>query len=134
LGAVGTMLGAFMAMGGIFLSYWVAFEFTDKYVALLLFLLFGVLGGLSLGALNSRKAKTQAKYKNEYIAYAGMFFAATVLLAVYHFVFDDLAKITAKIPVGSGYEPSMVLVNSFLSGILTQLGLGLVIANSLAEN
>ncbi|MHA2502984.1 MAG: hypothetical protein ACXAE3_08945 [Candidatus Kariarchaeaceae archaeon] len=118
-------------MGGLFLTIWVTFTITNNLLIFLLFSLFGILGGMSLGALNGRKARSQAKYKNEYTAYAAMMFAAIVFLALYYFIFGFDA-VTAKNV--SDFPDATVVGIGALSGVLTELGLGLVIANSLAES
>ena len=120
-----------MTMGGLFLTIWLTFTVTDNMLIFLLFALFGILGGMSLGALNGRKARNQAKYKNEYTAYAAMMFAAIVLLALYYFIFG-MGPITDRNV--SDFSDELVVLFAGLSGILTELGLGLVIANSLAED
>ena len=118
-------------MGGLFLTIWVTFTITDTFRIFLLFSLFGILGGMSLGALNGRKAKAQTKYKNEYTAYAAMMFAAIIFLALFYFIFG-FESVNAKNV--SGFDDSVVVAIAALSGILTELGLGLVISNSLTEN
>ncbi len=130
MGAFGSVLGGLLSMGGIFLAIWTTFTITDNYLIFLLFPLFGILGGLALGALNGRKARTQEKYKNEYTAYAAMSFAAIVFLALYYFIFG-VDPVTAANQ--SEFSDSLVVVLGALSGILVELGFGLVIANSLSE-
>ena len=130
MGAFGSVLGGIMFMGSLFLGYWTAFVFTDGYIGLLLFTLFALLGGFALGALNSRKARQQAKYENEYTAYAGMMFAATIFLGVYYLVFA-ITNIEAK--VVADLEANIVVVIAMAAGIMGQIGLGLTVANSIAE-
>lgn len=131
IGAFGSVLGGIMTMGGLFLTIWVTFTITETFLIFLLFSLFGILGGMSLGALNGRKAKSQTKYKNEYTAYAAMMFAAIIFLGLYYFIFG-FETVTAKNV--SGFDDAVVVGIATLSGIMTELGLGLVIANSLTEN
>lgn len=132
MGAFGSTIGGIMTMGSLFLGGWLVFTFTDKYYPLLWFILFGILGGVALGALNGRKARTQIKYKNEYTAYAGMFFAAIVLMGSWYFFFA-LDKITKKINDDADLSAEEVLGISVGAGLMLMFGLGLVVANSLAD-
>ena len=97
----------------------------------ILFPIFGMLGGFALGSLNSRKARSQDKYKNEYVAYASMAFAAIAFLAGFYFIFG-----TARIAANnvSDFADTVVVSLAAASGILVEIGLGLVIANALSEN
>ena len=131
MGAFGSFLGGLLTVAGIALSIWTTFTITQTYLVFLLFPLFGLLGGISLGALNGRKARTYAKYKNEYTAYAAMAFTAIVALMLYYFIFG-FDKITSNNV--SDFADSVVVIIGAASGLLVQVGLGLVIANSLAEN
>lgn len=120
-----------MAMGSIFLGIWTTFVFTDNALGLLWFTLFGILGGLSVGSLNGRKARTQTKYKNEYTIYAAMFFAAIVFLGVYY-LFLAPYKMENKV-VPDALEAAQVVYVAVLGGLLGLFGIGLAVANSLAE-
>ena len=119
-------------MGTIFIGVWTTFTFTEKYLPLLLFTLFGILGGLSLGALNSRKARQQAKYKNEYTAYAGMFFAAIIFFGIYYLLFAQ-GKIDAAVKDGVDLTGDQVIFVSMIGALMGLFGIGLTVANSLAE-
>ncbi|MHA2169034.1 MAG: hypothetical protein ACXAB7_03885 [Candidatus Kariarchaeaceae archaeon] len=105
--------------------------FTDNYYPLLLFLIFGILGGLALGALNGRKARTQVKYKNEYTGYAGMAFAAIIFLGIY---FGVMATGTIEDNIADeDMSATSVVGAAVASGLLALFGLGLVVANSLTD-
>jgi len=90
------------------------------------------LGGIALGALNGRKARTQQKYKNEYTSYAGMSFTAIIVLGAYY-AFFALDNIEKSISTGNDFDANTVLILAVLSGILAFLGFGLTIANSIAD-
>ncbi|MCY3410312.1 MAG: hypothetical protein INQ03_01635 [Candidatus Heimdallarchaeota archaeon] len=117
-------------MGSLFIGVWTAFTFTDKYLPLLLFTLFAILGGFSLGALNSRKARQQAKYKNEYTTYAGLFIAAIIFLGIYY-LFWAIDKIIVK--EGIDLSSEQVIYISMGGGFIGLMGIGLSVANALAE-
>ncbi|MCE7737161.1 MAG: hypothetical protein GPJ54_19900 [Candidatus Heimdallarchaeota archaeon] len=121
-----------MALGSLGVSSLVVWELTDNMFILYLFVLFGVLGGMALGALNGRKARAQQKYKNEYTSYAGMSFTAIIVLGAFYafFAIDNIEK---NISTGNDYDANMILFLAVLSGILAFLGFGLVIANSISE-
>lgn len=131
MGAFGSILGGLMSVGGIFMAIWTISTITDNYLVFLLYPIFGVIGGIALGALNSRKARTQEKYKNEYVSYAAMAFAAIVFLSLYYFIFGFDAVSSNNL---SELEDSAVVLLAALSGVLVELGLGLVIANSISED
>ncbi|MHA2098995.1 MAG: hypothetical protein ACW99A_09925 [Candidatus Kariarchaeaceae archaeon] len=134
MGAFGSTLGGMLAIGSFGLSTLVVWRLTDNMFVLYLFFLFGLLGGMALGALNGRKARTQAKYKNEYTSYAGMFFMAIVLLGAYYAFFAlDSIKDQISSDFADDYDEKTVLFLAVMSGILGFLGFGLAIANSIAE-
>ena len=132
MGAFGSVLGGIMTMGSFFLAIWIVWTFTDKYYPLLLFLIFGILGGMALGALNGRKARTQVKYKNEYTGYAGMSFAAIIFLGIYFGVMA-LDSIEDNLDAEADISAMAVVGSAVLSGLLALFGLGLVVANSLTD-
>jgi hypothetical protein len=134
MGAFGSTVGGMLAIGSFFLCTLVVWELTENMFVLYLFFLFGLLGGIALGALNGRKARSQAKYKNEYTTYAGMFFMAIAFLGLYYAIFA-LDKIEEQITDKyiEDYEPMTILFLAVVSGILGFIGFGLAIANSLAE-
>lgn len=127
----GSMLGGILSMAGLFLSIYLTFTITNAYLVFLLFPLFGIIGGISLGALNSRKGRTQARYRNEYTVYASMFFAAIVFLGLYYFIFD-MDVVTNNLKIDTFTAP-VVVVMAMVSGIVMELGLGLATANMLAD-
>lgn len=131
MGAFGSTIGGIMAIGSLGLSSLVVWTLTDNMWLMYLFLLFGVIGGMALGALNGRKARTQAKYKNEYTSYAGMSFTAILVLAAYY-AFFAINKVEDSL-ASDDYSASAVLFLAALSGIFAFLGFGLVIANSIAD-
>ena len=91
----------------------------------------GILGGMALGALNGRKARTQVKYKNEYTGYAGMAFAAIIFLGIY---FGVMALDTIKDNLADEDMTATSVVGAAVaSGLLALFGLGLVVANSLTD-
>ncbi|MHA2090178.1 MAG: hypothetical protein ACW98K_04900 [Candidatus Kariarchaeaceae archaeon] len=131
MGAFGSVLGGIMTMGSFFLGIWTVWTWTDNYYPLLLFLIFGILGGLALGALNGRKARTQVKYKNEYTGYAGMAFAAIIFLGIY---FGVMATGTIEDNIADeDMSATSVVGAAVASGLLALFGLGLVVANSLTD-
>lgn len=121
-----------MTVGSLAIGILSTFTLTSSYLALLLFTLFAILGGLALGALNSRKAKQQAKYKNEYTAYAGMFFAAIISLGVYY-LFFAIEKVDAAINTGIDLTGAEVIYISMAGALMGIFGIGLTVANSLVE-
>jgi len=131
MGAIGSTLGGSMAIGSIFLASWVTFIFTDNMLSMLWFLVFGLMGGAALGALNGRKAKTHAKYKNEYTSYFGMALAGIILLGVY---FSTFGSDNIRLPDNSEFDKIQVLLFAIGSGLLALFGVGLTAANMLAEN
>ncbi len=133
MGAFGSVLGGIMTMGSFFLAIWTVWTFTDNYYPLLLFLIFGILGGLALGALNGRKARTQVKYKNEYTGYAGMAFAAIIFLGIYFGVMSTGAIEKSIDRAGEDMTATSVVGAAVASGLLALFGLGLVVANSLTD-
>ena len=132
MGAFGSTLGGMMAIGSLGISSLVVWELTDNMFLMYLFFFFGLIGGIALGALNGRKAKSQAKYKNEYTSYAGMFFTAILVLAGYY-AFFAMDTIERSLASPDDYDANTVLFLATLSGIMAFLGFGLVIANSIAE-
>ncbi len=132
MGAFGSTIGGIMALGSLGVSSLVVWELTDNMFIMYLFFLFGVLGGMALGALNGRKAKAQQKYKNEYTSYAGMSFTAIIVLGAYYafFAIDNIEK---SVSTGNDYDANTILFLAILSGILAFLGFGLVIANSISD-
>lgn len=130
MGAVGSTLGGSMAIGSIFLASWVTFIFTDNMLSMLWFLAFGLAGGAALGALNGRKAKTQAKYKNEYTSYFGMAIAGIILLGIYYSTFG---RDNIRLPEESQFDDLQVLFFAMISGFLALFGVGLTAANMLAD-
>ena len=130
MGAVGSTLGGSMAIGSIFLASWVTFIFTENMLGMLWFLAFGLAGGAALGALNGRKAKTHAKYKNEYTSYFGMAIAGIILLGVYYSTFG---RDNIRLPEESQFNDLQVLFFAMISGFLALFGVGLTAANMLAD-
>ena len=63
MGAFGSILGGLMSVGGIFMAIWTMSTITDNYLVFLLYPIFGVIGGIALGALNSRKARLKKNIK-----------------------------------------------------------------------
>ncbi len=116
-------------MGSLFLGIWVTFVFTNNALGLIWFTIFAILGGLAIGSLNGRKAKSQAKYKNEYTAYGAMFFAAIIFLGVYYRFFA-FAKIEEKV---IGLDAASVIYVAVGGALMGLFGIGLTVANSLAE-
>ena len=132
MGAFGSTIGGIMVLSSFGISSLVVWELTDNMFMMYLFFLFGVIGGIALGALNGRKARNQQKYKNEYTSYAGMFFTAILVLAGYY-AFFAIDTIESSVASGNDYEPEAILFLAVISGILAFLGFGLTIANSLSE-
>ncbi len=132
MGAFGSILGGILTVGAIALGIWTTWVFTNSYLPLLWFTAFGILGGISLGSLNGSKARSMAKYKNEYTAYVGMFIAAIIFLGVYYFFFA-LFKIEDKLKEGVTLNAQTVLILSIAGGFIGLLGVGLTLANALAE-
>lgn len=134
MGAAGTFLGALFAVSGLSLSLWMTFSITTTFLPLLWFAAFGIIGGLGLGALNTRKAKKQNKYKNEYMLYGfGGFIAILALLVYYLFINPDalVGKVVAENTLG--LDEQMTIVTAAVGGILLELGVGLSFANMIAE-
>ena len=132
---------AVLHCAGLFLGRWswqferlffMGFEsnFTTWFSSMLWFLVFGLAGGAALGALNGRKAKTQAKYKNEYTSYFGMAMAGIILLGVYYSTFGEE---NIRLPADSEFSNLQVLFFAMISGFLALFGVGLTAANMLAE-
>ncbi|MHA2248883.1 MAG: hypothetical protein ACXAD7_00910 [Candidatus Kariarchaeaceae archaeon] len=119
-------------MASLFLGGWTVWTFTENYYPFLLFLLFGILGGWALGALNGRKARTQAKYKNEYTSYFGMALAAIIFLGIYFALFGK-GNIEDNLPADADYGAIEVLSFAVGAGLMALFGIGLVVANSLTE-
>lgn len=132
MGAFGSTIGSILALSSFGLSSLVVWELTDNMFLMYLFFLFGLIGGMALGALNGRKARTQAKYKNEYTSYAGMSFTAILVLGAYYALFA-LDNIENSVQAGNDYDPSLILFLAVLSGLFALIGFGLVIANSIAD-
>lgn len=121
-----------MTIGALFLGFGAVFTLTDNMISLLWFPIFGIIGGLSLGALNSRKARTQPKYKNEYTSYAAMSFMAVVLLGLFFLLFAS-DKVDSNLPSNSSYSATQVIFAAIGSGLLAFFGVGLTVANAIAE-
>ena len=134
MGAFGSTIGGMLAIGSFAINTLVVWRLTENMFVLYAFFLFGLLGGIALGALNGRKARTQAKYKNEYTSYAGTFFMAIILLGGYY-AFFALGRIEDKLSpdFSADYNAMTVLFLSVVAGILGFIGFGLAIANSLSQ-
>ena len=131
MGGFGSTIGGIMTMASLFLGAWVTFTFTANMLPLFLFTIFGIVGGVALGSLNTRKARTQAKYKNEYTGYAGMAFAFIVFLGLYYaFIGQD----TLESNIVKDEDPMLILFLAILSGMLGLFGVGLTVGNALAES
>ena len=131
MSGVGTAIGGILFVAGGFLAFISVFTYTANYLLLSLFFVFGILGGLALGALNSRKAKTNTSYYREYVAYASIFFALILAMGLYLFLFG-LPGIEKKM-TGDSVTRETVLVIAIVSGLLTYFGIGLIMANIVAE-
>ena len=132
MGAFGSILGGLLTVGSLAVGFFNVWTFTDGYLPLLWFVLFGVLGGVALGYLNSSKARTQSKYKNEYTAYVGMMIAAIVFLGLYYLLFA-IQKIEDYLDTTdlTGDEVIFVAMGGAIAGLI---GVGLTIANSMTED
>ncbi len=132
MGAFGSILGGLLTVGSLAVGFFNVWTFTDGYLPLLWFVLFGVLGGVALGYLNSSKARTQSKYKNEYTAYVGMMIAAIVFLGLYYLLFAS-GKVEGYLDTTdlTGDEVIFVAMGGAIAGLI---GVGLTIANSMTED
>lgn len=136
MGAFGTILGSLLGASGFFISIWMAFTIQQANLLFLLFPLLGIFGGIGLGQLNTRQAKRQEKYKNEYISMAALAFFFIIAIALYVIFFgaDTVSeKVAAKGSDASLFTVSVVAIGAALGGILLELGWGLVHANWIAE-
>ncbi|RMG28061.1 MAG: hypothetical protein D6732_19300 [Methanobacteriota archaeon] len=132
MGTFGTVLGSILGVGGLVVVIYATAVLTSGFLPFLWFGLFGFIGGAALGALNSRKAKTQAKYKNEYVFYASSAFVATIALLIYYLVFA-LDKVREKAADPSTFPAEMLVSTAAGAAIAMMIGFGLVIANSIAD-
>ncbi len=132
MGTFGTVLGSILGVGGLIITIWATWVLTDNFLGFLLFPLFGIIGGIALGALNSRKAKTQVKYKNEYVFYATASFIAIIGLAVYFLMFA-LGAVEAKVVDPSTFNAQTIIIGSAIASISMIFGFGLVVANAIDQ-
>lgn len=132
MGAFGSILGGLLTVGALFVGFFNVWTFTDGYLPLLWFVLFGILGGVALGYLNSSKARTQSKYKNEYTAYVGMFIAAIVFLGLYYLLFA-LERIEARV-ISVELTAQDIVFIAMGAAITGLIGVGLTVANSMTED
>jgi hypothetical protein len=132
MGAFGSILGGLLTVGSLAVGFFNVWTFTDGYLPLLWFVLFGVLGGVALGYLNSSKARTQSKYKNEYTAYVGMLIAAIVFLGLYYLMWG-IDKIEAKLDTVD-LTAEQVVFTAMGGAIAGLIGVGLTIANAMTED
>ena len=130
MSGIGTAIGGLLTITSIFLIGIVTMGMTNSYFWLSLFWIFGLLGGLALGNLNSRKARTRNTYRQEYLAYASIFFGAIVLLGLLYYLFL-LDRVESAL-TDQGGSPSLVVGLSILSGLTAYFGIGLVVANIVA--
>ncbi len=131
MGAFGTILGTILGIGGLILTIYTTWVFTNSLLILLLYPLFGLTGGFALGALNTRKARTYSKYKNEYIFYVTASLMIIIGLTVFYMFFDPATVKNAL--VGTQFGTDVVIGLSALGAIMMVFGLGLVVANSVEQ-
>ena len=90
-----------------------------------------LIGGYGLGSLQSEKAQQSSSYKNEYVLYATIGFIGAILWAGYIFFFDPTLSGTVISGNQLGLNELGVLLTALISGIASQLGMGLVVNNLL---
>ncbi len=132
MGTFGTVLGSILGVGGLVVVIYATAVLTSGFLPFLWFGLFGFIGGFALGALNSRKAKMQAKYKNEYVFYASSAFVATIALMIYYLVFA-IDKVEAKTAAPDVFPALTLVLATAGAAIAMMIGFGLVVANSIAD-
>lgn len=130
MGGVGTAIGGLLTITSIFLAIVVTISWTTGYFWLISFWIFGLLGGLALGNLNSRKARTRNTYKQEYLAYASIFLGAIILLGI-AFLLGLLGNIDG-VRQADAPSASVIVWIAIASGLTAYLGIGLVVANIVA--
>ncbi len=130
MGTFGTVLGSILGVGGLVVTIYTTAVLTSGFLPFLWFALFGFIGGAALGALNSQKAKRQAKYKNEYVFYASSAFVATIALTIYYLAFA-IDKVQAKVVDPSVFGATALIFFTAGASLAMMVGFGLVIANSL---
>ncbi len=129
--AVGTMLGTTLLLVGWVLIIVLTFVITANFLQLLIFILLALIGGYGLGSLQSEKAQQSSSYKNEYVLYATIGFIGAILWAGYIFFFDPTLSGTVISGNQLGLNELGVLLTALISGIASQLGMGLVVNNLL---
>ncbi len=130
MSSVGTAIGGLLTVASIFLAGIVTMFFTNSYFWLGLFWIFGILGGIALGNLNSRKARTRNTYRQEYLAYASIFLGAIIILGVFYLFF--LTDRVASALVQDAPSAGVVVWLAITSGLSSFVGVGLVLANIVA--
>ncbi len=130
MSGVGTAIGGLLTITSIFLTIVVTLSWTNGYFWLVSFWLFGLLGGLALGNLNSRKARTRNTYKQEYLAYASIFLGAIILMGI-AFLLGLLGNVDA-VRKPDAPSSSIIVWLSIASGLTAYFGVGLVVANIVA--
>ena len=83
MGSGGTLLGSLMLGASIFIGGFSLFIFTNWHIPLLFVVLAGIVGGMFLGSVRSRKARVRKSVKNEYVAYSGLSIAVIFGLTIY---------------------------------------------------
>ena len=131
MSAAGSVIGGLFFIGGIFLVITIIGTMAPGLLIFILFPIFGIIGGTTLGHLNAGWVKRKESKKNEMTAYSTMMFFAIILLGVYYFIFGP-GPVGAKNT--SGMEDNIIVILGMVSGVLTQLGLGLIVASAYASN
>ena len=130
MSGIGTAVGGFLTILSLFLAGIATMIYTNSYFWLGLFWILGLLGGLALGALNGRKARMRNTYRQEYLAYAAIFFSAIVLLGIFYLFFMNDRVATAL--TSDAPKATTVVWTAIASGLTAFLGVGLVVANIVA--
>jgi hypothetical protein len=123
MGSGGTLLGSLMLGASLFIGGFCLFIFTNIHLPLIIVVLAGIIGGMFLGSIRSRKARVRKSVKNEYVAYAGLSIAVIIGLTIYFILFEKESMPTTD------FSYQLVTGLNLLAAVLGFLGTTLVIAN-----
>ena len=124
MGSGGTLLGSLMFGASLFIGGFSLFIFTKWHIPLIFVVIAGIIGGLNLGLVRSRKARVRKSVKNEYVAYSGLSIAVIFGLSIYFLLFEQ-----ESMPTTGDFTYQLVTALNLIAAVLGFLGTTLVIAN-----